>query len=441
MRSIRRFLVIVLLASITLFNFVAAIRGYHTGMQESDRLFDAQLATMAHVISQMDVTRLEPVSLPALGDLAIQVYSADRQLLYRSGNAPAEALSSFSSGFSYAGFASRHWRSYCLLSDDRQHWIMVAERMDNRFHIAESIVLKTLFPIIVGLPVIGLLIWLIVGSGLKPLHDLASQLAGKKPGDLSALDNADTPIELTRLTASINSLLQRLANSFNREKRFSGDAAHELRTPLSVLKTQLYNLQKKLPAGDPAIAGINASLDRMTHLIEQMLILYRTTPEQFMACFADVDLYTLAQDVIAGLYDTIDRKQQHIELIGDHCRLVGDEFALTALLKNLVDNAGKYTPAGGQIRVSLSEQGKRVHLVVEDSGPGIDPTLHERVFERFYRVNGDMHASATIGCGLGLSIVHHIVDLHQGEIYLQDSQFATGLAVHVWLEKNRSLAA
>ncbi|HEY9034879.1 MAG TPA: ATP-binding protein, partial [Pseudomonadales bacterium] len=388
MRSIRRFLVIVLLASITLFNFVAAIRGYHTGMDESSRLFDAQLATMATVISQMDVTRLEPVSLPALGDLAIQVYSADRQLLYRSGNAPAEALSSFSSGFSYAGFSSRHWRSYCLLSDDRQHWIMVAERMDNRYRIAESIVLKTLFPIIVGLPVIGLLIWLIVGSGLQPLYNLASQLGNKKPGDLSMLDNADTPVELTRLTSSINALLQRLANSVSRERRFSGDAAHELRTPLSVLKTQVYNLQKKWPADDPAIAGINASLDRMTHLIEQLLILYRTTPEQFMACFADVDLYTQAQQVIASLYDTIEQKHQHIELIGDQSRLVGDEFALTALLKNLVDNASKYTPAHGHIRVSLTDLPDRVHLVVEDSGPGIDPALHQRVFERFYRVNG-----------------------------------------------------
>ena len=435
MTSIRRFLVIVLLATITLFNFIAAIQGYRTGMRETGQMLDAQLANVARVISQTDHRHIDSMTLPAIGDLAVQIFSEKQRLLYHTSNTPPEPVSDLTEGFAYSNFAGYHWRIHRFFSHDTRQWIVVAERMDNRYQVAESIVLKTLFPIIAGLPIIGLLIWLIVGSGLRPLRELAHQLGVKKSSDLTPLTDDNTPIELSQLQASINKLLSRLEHSFNREKRFSGDAAHELRTPLSVLKTQIYNLQKQLPPDDPGIRQVNASIDRMTHLIEQMLVLYRTTPEQFLACFDEVDIHTLAQNVIGKLYDNIDRKQQTIELQGEHCRLVGDAFALEAMLKNLIDNASKYTPEKGRILVSIREEADTISISVEDSGPGIDSELHERVFDRFYRANGDMHASTAIGCGLGLSIVHHIVDLHQGMITLGPSQFQSGLAVHITLPK------
>lgn len=435
MTSIRRFLVIVLLASITLFNFVAAIEGYRTGIAKTHELFDEELVNIAHIIGQTTEPGAYNRAARQIGDLAFQVFSADGRLQFRSENTPDHSITSLQAGFSDSNFSRYRWRCYAYQVESNGQWVLVAERLDLRYQIADSVILETLMPIIFGLPVIGLLVWLIVGSGLKPLRDLAEALGTKKPNDLSPLDTESIPYELQQLIHSTNALFQRLEDSFNREKRFSGDAAHELRTPLSVLKVQVYNLEKQLPEAHPSIELIKNSIDRMSHLIEQMLSLYRTTPEQFLANFSCVDLHALAQDVISNLYDKIDAKGQTIELSGDSCTLTGDAFALQALLKNLIDNAHKYTPEQGHILVTISERNQQVTLCVEDDGIGISPELYPRVFERFYRVDGDMHRSQVVGCGLGLAIVKHIVELHQGQISLGHSRFRTGLAVTVTLPK------
>lgn len=439
MTSIRRFLVIVLLATIALSSFIAAIEGYRTGMDNTNRLFDEQLANMARLLAQTGINSTGTQVLPVIGDLAVQVFDGKRQLLYRSGNSPETAFTGFDAGYTYSNFAGLRWRSYTFLSPQTGQWVMVAERMDARYRISESIILETLLPIIISVPLTGILIWLIVGSGLKPLHQLAQQLSTRKASDLSPLSDDEPPQELAELQQSINRLLARLENSFNREKRFSGDAAHELRTPLSVLKVQVYNLQKQLPPDNENIQLINRSIHRMTHVIEQMLSLYRTSPEQFIARCTTLDVYPLAQEVISSQFENIDSKNQQIELTGMACDIEGDPFALQALLKNLVDNASKYTPPDGRINVDIQCRENDLLLRVDDSGPGIRPELRERVFERFYRVDGDMHQSSISGCGLGLTIVRHIVDLHQGNIALQSSPLG-GLAVVITLPRQRSVS-
>jgi two-component system sensor histidine kinase QseC len=173
----------------------------------------------------------------------------------------------------------------------------------------------------------------------------------------------------------------------------------------------------------------------MEHLVQQILTLYRTTPDQFMATFAWLDLTALAQNIIAEHYDIFDKKSQSIELQGQACYLNGDQAALSILLLNLIENANKYTPQGGIIRVMLEEHSDVIILQVEDSGVGIDPSQYKRVFERFYRVDGDCHASNEVGCGIGLSIVKHIVDLHKADIHLQTSNFTTGIMVQIVFPK------
>jgi two-component system sensor histidine kinase QseC len=194
----------------------------------------------------------------------------------------------------------------------------------------------------------------------------------------------------------------------------------------------LYNLQKDFPENNENILMLNKSIDRMTRIIEQMLDLYRASPEQINASFAEVDAYKLAQSVIQNIYPAIANKQQEIELIGSSCMITANEFAMRSLLKNLIDNANKYSPEHGKISVQLQRKEKTVSFIVEDSGPGIPEALSERVFERFYRVSGDQHESAVVGCGLGLSIVRHIVDLHHGSVQLDESSLG-GLKVTVTL--------
>jgi two-component system sensor histidine kinase QseC len=232
-----------------------------------------------------------------------------------------------------------------------------------------------------------------------------------------------------QVVTSTNDLFHRLAASFDREKQFASDAAHELRTPISALKVHLHNISQDLPADNHDLIQLEAAVDRMGNLVDQILILYRTSPDQYMAQFKLLDLHQLVQEAIIIIYPDFEEKNIQLELTGKSAVMSGDRFALETLVKNLLDNACKYTPAGGQVHVSVSVEGADVKLQVEDSGPGVPAEQYHRIFDRFYRMGGDQHESGVIGCGLGLAIVKHIADLHGATVELQKSSFGTGLSV------------
>jgi two-component system sensor histidine kinase QseC len=234
-----------------------------------------------------------------------------------------------------------------------------------------------------------------------------------------------------QVITTTNDLLGRLEASFAREKQFASDAAHELRTPISALKVHLHNLSKDLPAGHHDMMQLQAAADRMGNLVEQILVLYRTAPDQHMTRFRELDLYQLVQGIIISIYPEFESKNIRLELKGQGAILSGDRFALETLVKNLLDNACKYTPAGGDVRVSVTNDSAAVRLQVEDSGPGVSAVHYQRIFDRFYREGGDQHQSDVVGCGLGLAIVRHIADIHEATINVQPSAFETGLSVSV----------
>jgi two-component system sensor histidine kinase QseC len=265
---------------------------------------------------------------------------------------------------------------------------------------------------------------------LKPIRQLANQLQHKQEHDLSPVSLTDPLKELQPLVDSTNNLLTRLENAFERAKRFSADAAHELRTPISGLKINLYNFQIESP-DNKNLKLLTAGVNRMEHVVEQILSLYRTTPDQHMANFELLDLHELAQNCIVRQYSDFEQKGQQIELSGGRAWLQGDKFSIETLLQNLLSNANKYTPKDGQIEISTEEIDGHVLLKIEDSGPGIPEDKYHRVFDRFYRMDGDQHNSEIEGCGLGLSIVQHIVQLHHGQIQLSRSKFPTGLAISI----------
>jgi len=332
-------------------------------------------------------------------------------------------------------FNHYRWRSYAFFSPEHQLWTLLTERLDIRIGLAERILLKSLMPIILGIPIAALLIWLIIGHALTPLHSLSHVLKNKREHDLSPLVITQPYKEIEQVIQSTNSLLKRLNLSFEREKRFASNVAHELRTPLSVLKMDVFNLNRDLSKDNPNVLRLNQGIERMEHLVQQILTLHRTTSEQFLAHFSTVNLTVLVQNLIAEYYDNFDQKSQSIELKAETCYLQADQAALKILLLNLIENASKYTPEKGVIKISIQQYDQALILQIEDSGIGIDPKYYEHVFERFYRVTEGCHASNQVGCGIGLSIVKHIVDLHQATIQLHPSCFSTGLLVKVTFPK------
>jgi two-component system sensor histidine kinase QseC len=420
-----------LLAIMILTVFLATLHGYQSSMTEVQQLFDSELADKARLLAITGNGRSIKGEVVSVSDqYAFQVWQ-DGEILQRSNNTPVTAISNLEDGYQDANFGSTRWRTYTWFDPASSRRAITAERIDARNALVDSIILKPVLPIVAALPVAGLLIWLIVGYGLAPLRNLANHLRSRRAEDLRPIPVTQQPVELMQVITTTNDLLSRLEASFAREKQFASDAAHELRTPISALKVHLHNISKDLPAGNHDLEQLEAAADRMGNLVDQILALHRTAPDQYMAQFRKLDLYQLVQEVIISTYAGFEEKNIQLELTGSHTILSGDQFALETLVKNLLDNACKYTPAGGHVGVSVSGDSAGAKLQIEDSGPGVPAEHYQRIFDRFYREGGDQHQSGVIGCGLGLAIVRHIADLHGASIDLQGSSFESGLSISI----------
>lgn len=436
MPSIRGFLTTLLLATIVLAAFVSVLQGYKASSQEIQQQMDFELVDLAELLTAQQINNGNS-AIYVGKKIAFQIINVEQgaadDLI-----ANDQQISPLKQEFQEVNFRGYRWRSYSLFNDEKKLWVTVAERLDIRFDLAEKIILKSLIPVVLEVFFVAALIWFIVGYALKPLYSLSKSLKNKRENDLSPLNVGHPYKEVEQLTQSINSLLRRLEQSFDREKRFASDVAHELRTPLSVLKVDFFNLSQVLDDDNPEVQALSRGIDRMEHLIQQILTLYRTTPDRFMATFTHFDFYVLAQKAIAEQYEKIDAKFQTVELRGETSILFGEQATLEILLVNLIENANKYTPVGGSIKLSVFDSRNSIVLQVEDSGVGIVESQYDRVFERFYRVDGDCHTSNIQGCGIGLSIVKHIADLHNATIKLQHSSHKTGLMVRVNFPRDKS---
>jgi two-component system sensor histidine kinase QseC len=439
MKSIRIYLLLLLLATITLVDFVALLHGYQSSMAKSEQLFDSRLQGNARLIAVIysNDSKGQVVQPKGLEHTYFQILTADgSKITARSTNAPLTGLSELENGFNTVNYGGHRWRQYALFDEANSRWVIVAERWDIHFSLAEDVIMASLIPIILAMPLIALLIWFVVGGGLKPLKKLAEQVSVKQADDLSPIKLDNVPSELKSVVDKTNQLLQRLKDSFDREQRFSADASHELRTPISALKLHLHNIKHGHIEKHNELTLLEQGIERVEHLVEQMLALYRTSPDQAALAFEVIDLNQRVQNVIAEFYGWFEDKDQTIVLNGDEALILGNPFAIDTLVKNLLSNASKYAPLRGHVYITITQSDTATQLIVEDSGPGIPVGLHERVFERFYRVNGDRHSSGETGCGLGLTIIQHIVLLHKGTINLSSSDhFQSGLKVTVTLPK------
>jgi two-component system, OmpR family, sensor kinase len=427
--SIRRYLVLILVSIITLISFIAAIQGYKASMVKASHLFDAQLRSVANTLIALK-PKQALVNVNSNDNLAFQFWQK-KHLISKTSNVPFSAISAFNQGFSDNNFNGKRWRVFTKINKVDQTWIMVAQSIKPRFELAEKVIVSAVTPIILAIPILSLIISLVVSQGLRPLNQLTKQLTKKKINDLSVISIEKTSKELIPVIDTLNWVFAQLDSAYEREKRFASDAAHELRTPLSVLKINAHNLQYELGEDHQSLNHLVASVDRMAHVVDQILKLNRTNPEQFNVQMQKVALKPLIQQVIGQLYPEIISRHQQIEFNHGDVVINGNEFSLITLLQNLIANASKYSPDGGHILVTTLHVANRLILKVEDSGSGIAEQEMTKVFERFYRIGGDRHNSNVVGCGLGLSIVKHIVELHNATISLAKSKNLHGLMVTV----------
>lgn len=464
MTSIRRYLVTLLIALITLTSFLAALQSYKQSSRQAEQLFDDDLKVLAASLlapyqpaAQQNTIGNAPAPIQTN---AVQLWHQG-ELLFHSQQAPHQPISAVD-GFAEQNFAGRRWQTFRASTADG-YMVIVAQPLADRLALSDQVVLASIYPVVLSLPLQALLIWLLVSKGLRPLLEFARQLQQKKAGALSPVLLTQTPEELKDVLSTTNQLLARLDEAFNREQRFAADVAHELRTPLAVLQVNLHNAeqywqQQQLADPDQLMPALRDGVARMSGLIEQILLLNRTDPAQFHSRLQPLDLAALSREVIAELYPKIAQRQQQIvmdsedDLTDELCReatettvqapllVAADRFAMHLLLVNLLGNASKYTPAGGELALTLKRQGAQLCWQLDDSGPGIAETEFERVFERFYRVGGDRHATqahaeqagAPVGSGLGLAIARDIALLHQGELTLARSPLG-GLRVTLLL--------
>ena len=426
MKSIRLYLIVSLLAAVTLGNFVAAVYGYKSSMATAEALLDTQLADTAALIQTMRPATRRVSTTPS-ERLAFQIWTADRVLVQRSENSGLEPITDLVEGYRDENFEGYRWRVLSRFDEQSKLWLLVAERIDIRINLADDIILRALLPIIISLPLIAAIVWLVVGNGLSLIGKLANELRGKRADDLTRLGTTNPPVELAPVVEAINGLLRRLDESIKRERRFSSDAAHELRTPISALKVHVHNLRRQLPENNEDLQVLDRDLGRLSHVIEQIMVLYRTCTRALPGIDATKLIWANSRNrSLPSSTRTSMRRSRRFLSKARRRRIVGDEASLRIMLTNLIQNASKYSPPGASITVSVAKEDLGIWLGVKDTGPGIPLTEIKQVFDRFRRVGGDRHESAVDGCGLGLSIVKHIASLHQANISLQNNEDGPG---------------
>jgi two-component system sensor histidine kinase QseC len=277
-----------------------------------------------------------------------------------------------------------------------------------------------MLPELIGVPLVALLVWLVVGWSLRPLERMAQRLRARHATDLAPLVLDRLPDELEPVAASLNRLLANVTELLEREKRFLSHAAHELRTPLAVLRVQADNAVHATDPADreAALRQLDRSVSRATRLVEQLLAFARLEPGAADLKRMPSDLLAVVRKEIAELSPlALDRGLEimlQAEESADH-RVAVDEHAMQILLQNLISNAVRHSPPAGRVQVRLVAGTDAVEIHVEDGGPGVPTELRERVFERFFSEGPGR------GAGLGLAIVARIVELHEGKVELRES--------------------
>lgn len=443
MSSIRRRLLLTVLAVFAGAWMLVTLSTYFEARREIEEIFDAQLAQEAGILAELTLEQLRDrgettsvLSRAIYGHkyerfISFQIWQGDR-LLLRSHGAPENRLA-MRMGFVDRRLDGVRWRVFGMQDNSGDYLVLAAESYRARDELIHDITISTLLPLLLALPLTGVLLWGGIRRGLLPLDQVAEEVAQRSPLQLDTLPEEDVPQEILPLVRSLNDLLQRLERAFEAERRFAADASHELRTPLASIRIQA---QVALRSRDEeersqALRNIIGGVDRSTRLVEQMLDLARLEAESSdRDALRSVDLEPLLEQLLADF--TPLARQVDVELALEReadlpCVVRGYAPGISVLLRNLVDNAIRYSPPGGCVTVILTPSGEGCRVSVQDQGPGIVAEERERVFDAFYRPAGQ----SGVGSGLGLAIVRRIAGLHDARIGLESGADGQGTRIHV----------
>lgn len=438
MTSIRRRTLTLIIGLLLAGLAVLSLFNVHDSNHEIAEVYDAQLAQNARLLQgvmRMPMASTEHAQLyqafnQALGEakprvdghpyeskIAFQVWNPQGEVLVHTASAPSFTAPPTRTGFSdVVDLKGRQWRAFML--EDRQNGlrIWVGERDDVRTDLVDRIVRHTLWPNILGSLILAAMIWVAIGWGLKPLADMAATLRARHSGSLEPLQLTPLPSELEPMQAALNRMLAQIQEVLGRERRFIADAAHEMRTPLAVLRVHAQNLQEAGTEEErrESLEFLISGVDRTSRLVNQLLTMARLEPKPNPPPLQRIDLSETVRNSLVQLTPWLLSK--HLELIFEVSdqpfHVLADPAALDIALNNLITNAANFSPEHGAITVHLSKSDGFCHLTVDDQGPGIDESDRERLFERFYS-RGTAH-----GAGLGLTIVNTIAMRLNGRIEL-----------------------
>ena len=428
MRSIRRWLLVALLALLAAAALAGGALTYGAARHEVDALLDEEMRQVALSLrdhARLDTARIERSAERPEQRLLVQVDDARREQPYRSRDvaplprAPAE-------GFRDLEHAGSRWRVYALPNEVQL--IQVAQPLAQRRDQALAITLRLLAPLLLLVPAGAALLWWIVGRALRPLEELRRELAQRRPGSAAPLAVEPLPEEVRPMVTALNGLLQRLQAALDQQRAFSADAAHALRTPLAAVTLQAQLAQRAAdgPEREAALGKLEAGVKRASQLVAQLLALARLDPDAARQPPLPLDLAQLAREVADELAALAERAGITLSTtLPPAAPALGHEAALRMALTNLLDNALRYTPAGGEVGLAVRPDAGGWRVEVGDSGPGLPADERERVFDRFYRGRD----SRAPGSGLGLAIVREVARLHGGETFIGDGPGGRGLTV------------
>jgi two-component system OmpR family sensor kinase len=428
MRSIRRWLLLALLALLAVAALAGGALTYASARHEVDALLDEEMRQVALSLrdhARLDTARIERSAERPEQRLLVQVDDARREQPYRSRDV-APLPRTAAEGFRDVDHGGSRWRVYALPNDVQL--IQVAQPLAQRRDQALAITLRLLAPLLLLVPVGAVLLWWIVGRALRPLEELRRELAQRRPGSASPLAVEPLPVEVRPMVEALNGLLQRLQAALDQQRAFSADAAHALRTPLAAvtLQAQLAQRAAEGPEREAALGKLEAGVKRASQLVAQLLALARLDPDAAREPAAPLDLAQLAGEVADELAPLAERAAITLRAaLPAAAPALGHDAALRMALTNLLDNALRYTPAGGEVELAVREDAGGWRVEVGDSGPGLPADERERVFDRFYRGRD----SRAPGSGLGLAIVREVARLHGGETFIGDGPSGQGLTV------------
>lgn len=420
---------------------VAVLQGvfaYRNALEQTDTLFDYQMQQTAFALrAGLPVdAKGRPQGTPPEdenNEFIVQVWTNEGLRIFES--ALGDALPQMAVlGFADVPARGTTYRVFSLQT--RSQVIQIAQDMRVRQILAREAAWRSLLPVVLLLPLLALAVWWVIRLSLTPVQRVRRELALRQPQDLAPVAEHDLPDEMRPLVEELNSLLQRVRQAFEAQQNFVADAAHELRSPLAALQLQLQLLRKATDSSEleSAQARLAQGIERARRLVEQLLALARQEARPQTEDAPLADLRVLVEQALADAAPAAQAKGLDMGLSEDPQQqsafsVAADAEALAVLLRNLLDNAIKYVPAGGRVDVGWLQDEHGHALVVEDSGPGIAPAERQRVLQRFVRGQGAGGMAG--GSGLGLAIAQSIAQSSGAQLWLDESPQLGGLRVRV----------